>query len=77
MTTFNVRVEEAYVGTSGPAGQVEVGDDELLLDSEFRGANRVVVAIATPVAEAGHVCDECGESFDTEHGLSIHEGSQH
>ncbi|MFP4116755.1 MAG: hypothetical protein ACLFTY_01940 [Candidatus Aenigmatarchaeota archaeon] len=24
-----------------------------------------------------HVCDECGKSFDTEHGLNIHEGMKH
>lgn len=66
MTTFNVRVEEAYVGTSGPAGQVEVGDDELLLDSEFRGANRVVVAIATPIEETHHCgVNGCSREVDS------------
>ncbi|MDY6768810.1 MAG: hypothetical protein SVW02_01750 [Candidatus Nanohaloarchaea archaeon] len=28
-------------------------------------------------AEGDHVCSECGESFDSERGLSIHEGMKH
>ncbi|MDY6761990.1 MAG: hypothetical protein SVY41_03000 [Candidatus Nanohaloarchaea archaeon] len=28
-------------------------------------------------AAGDHVCDQCGESFDSERGLSIHEGMKH
>lgn len=77
MKEYAVREENAYIGAADERGIIELGEDEFILDSEYRGANRIVAAIATPVENDEHVCDECGDSFDSERGLSIHEGSQH
>lgn len=50
MTHFTVRQEEAYIHADDERGQIKIRDDELLLDAEYRGANRIVVAVAVPVS---------------------------
>jgi hypothetical protein len=56
---YTVRQEAAFLKADATAekGRIEIGDDEFVLDSEYRGAHRVVVAVATPV-ETG-TADQC------------------
>lgn len=49
MTTYKVTTENIYLGSDDTTLQLH--EDEQVLDSEFRGANRVVIALLTPVAE--------------------------
>jgi hypothetical protein len=67
---YSIRTEDVFVDK----GTFAVGDDEFIVDSEFRGPHRVVLAVATPTQFR---CDECGDTFDSEKGLKIHSGSQH
>lgn len=51
MAHYTVRQEEVFMGADegDPRSLMEIGDDEFVLDAEYRGSNRVVVAVATPV----------------------------
>lgn len=55
---YTVRQDEVFLGASegDERSTLTLGDDEFVLDSEYRGANRIVVAIATPYEETF----ECG-----------------
>jgi hypothetical protein len=78
MATYTVRQENAYLGAddSDERALIDIGDDEFVLDAEYRGANRVVVAVATPV-QVTFTCEQCGKDFESEHGLAVHQGSEH
>lgn len=70
---YSIREEDVYIqaDSSTEEGRIEIGEDETILDSEYRGANRMVVAVASPitdsrcqwVTDAGTQC-----SRDTEDG---------
>lgn len=50
MTTYEIREEDVYPkATSAEPRAFDLGEDEFIVDSEYRGANRIVVAIASPV----------------------------
>lgn len=61
--------------------------DELRIRREMESRDfgedvqRSVEAVTSPdeteEEEEGHVCDKCGESFDSERGLHIHQGQKH
>ncbi|MFB6294186.1 MAG: hypothetical protein ABEI97_00340 [Candidatus Nanohaloarchaea archaeon] len=55
--------------------------DELRIrrEMESREFGEQVQQSVQAVAEGGdeHVCDECGEEFDSERGLKIHRGRKH
>ncbi|MDY6769198.1 MAG: hypothetical protein SVW02_03780, partial [Candidatus Nanohaloarchaea archaeon] len=61
--------------------------DELRIRREMKSrefgeqVQKSVQAVAKGGETAGdaesYVCDACGESFDSERGLSIHEGQKH
>lgn len=40
----------------------DVGEGEFVLDTEYRGANRIVVAIASPVVSESDVSDSTAQS---------------
>lgn len=71
-TEYRIREEQRYIDAEST---VEIADDERLLDAEYRGANRVVMLLLTPVEN--YSCQTCGETFDSERGLKIHSGSVH
>lgn len=76
MAHYTIRQEQAYVHAEPEEDPeralIEVGENEFVLDSEYRGANRVVVAVATPVEVARrcqYVKDDGGQcSRDAEEG---------
>lgn len=45
---YEVREVEVYPNTQGSERTFELADDEEILDSEWRNAHRLVVAIASP-----------------------------
>lgn len=67
MGLYTVRTEDVFLGAdpADPRGQIELGEDEFIADSEFRGSQRVVFAIATPI-EVEHTCgyDGCSRTVD-------------
>lgn len=76
---YTVEVIDVYPSDEST---MEIPDDAEILAAEWRGPNRLAVAVATPVevsTEHGDewACATCGDTFDTEHGLKIHRGSAH
>lgn len=56
--------------------------DELRIrrEMESRAGDRVresMETVAENGGEASYVCEECGEEFDTERGLKVHQGQKH
>lgn len=77
MPTYQVEERPVYPGASegDPSKLLELGESEIVLDTRHQG-NKLLVAVGTPV-DVKYECEECGESFDSEHGLKVHQGSQH
>lgn len=67
---YNVREEYAYINADArlDKGCIEIGEDEFILDSEYRGSNRIVVAIASPIEEQQKACGVCGCAEPCDHG---------
>lgn len=57
---YGVRKEEVFAG----AGSFGLDEDEFILDAEWRGTNRLVIAVASPLDE----CGVCGCVEPCEHG---------
>ncbi|WP_135306345.1 hypothetical protein [Haloarcula amylovorans] len=61
------RKDQFFQLVDGGSYQIDEADVEAALDGEI-----------IPDIEPGtHECEECGDEFDSEHGLSIHEGMVH
>lgn len=56
MTRHTIREADVYLGGEST---FSLDDDEMILDSEYRGPNRLVIAIATPTEH------ECGTRLDS------------
>lgn len=56
---YTIRKENVFIAADdAEKGRFEVGEDEFIVDSEWRGANRIVVVIAQPVVTEYH----CGKN---------------
>lgn len=67
MPTYKVREEHAYPKADSGNEKFTIGEDEFIVDSEYRGANRLVIAIASPVYACGADTDDgtCSREVDS------------
>jgi hypothetical protein len=66
---YSIRTEEVWpeAAAEQPRALVELEDDERIIDTDWRGARRVVLLIATPVTveyECGY--NGCSRTVDSE-----------
>ena len=53
MTRYTTREATVFHRADDERGEFELGPNEIILDSEYRGANRVVMVIASPLLVCG------------------------
>ena len=61
------RKDQFYQLVGGEAHQIDEGEVTAALDGE----------IVPDIEEDTHECEECGDEFDSEHGLAVHQGIKH
>lgn len=61
------RKDRFYQLVDGEAHEIEEADVTAALDGE----------IVPDIEQETHECEECGDEFDTEHGLAVHQGLKH
>lgn len=76
MTTYSISEEHVYPDGPGAKSEIELDDGDEIIDARTAGRAKIIT-VAREVAQQGHVCGDCGASFDSEHGLNVHRGSQH
>jgi hypothetical protein len=61
------RKDQFYQLVDGEAYEIDEGEVTAALDGE----------IVPDIEEETHECEECGDEFDSEHGLAVHQGVKH
>lgn len=61
------RKDRFYQLVDGEVYQIDEADVEAAIDGE----------IIPDIEEETHECEECGDEFDSEHGLAVHQGIKH
>lgn len=61
------RKDQFYQLVDGEAHQIDEGEVTAALNGE----------IVPDIEEDTHECEECGDEFDSEHGLAVHQGIKH